>query len=167
MKVYFPEGCVESYEEFEKMTREEKKPEHNYIYIGTTSLYPNMAPAGKQVIYACMSCAADPKINVQPYLDYVETRTRAIYPDLFNHIEKTEIMSPADVPAFGNDSILPGQGGESYGIAMAVGQSGKKRPDAKSPIKGLYFVGNDVAGEGLGTHLAVDSGFKVFEMLKR
>ncbi len=165
MMVYYPEGCVETYEEFERMTRGEKKPKHNYIYIGTTSFYPNMAPKDQQIIYSCMSCAPDPAIDVQPYLDYVEARTKKIVPDLYNHIISKEIMSPADVPAFGNDSIFDGQGGESYGVAIAVGQAGKTRPEFKSPVDGLFFVGNDVAGEGLGTHLAVDSGFKVFEFL--
>lgn len=165
MMVYFPYGCVSRYEEFEKMARGETRPKNNYIYIGTTSLYPDMAPKGKQVIYACMSCVPDPKIDVKPYLDYVEKIAKKIVPDLYKHIEKKEIMSPATVLSVGNEAIMPGQGGESYGIAMSVGQSGEKRPSASSPIPGLYYVGNDVEGVGLGTHMAVDSGFKVFQMI--
>ncbi len=165
MMVYYPYGCVGKHEEFEKMARGEALPKNNYIYIGTTSLYPNMAPKNKQVIYACMSCLPDPKLDPAPYLAYVEKMVRKLVPDLYEHVEKVEVMSPATVLAVGNDAIMPGQGGESYGIAMSVGQSGKKRPSAKSPIPGLYYVGNDVAGVGLGTHLAVDSGFKVFKMI--
>ena len=30
----------------------------------------------------------------------------------------------------------------------------------------FYYVGNDVEGVGLGTHMAVDSGFRVHEMVK-
>lgn len=166
MMVYFPHGCVGSYEEFTRMARGESKPQNNYIYIGTTSLYPGMAPAGKQLVYACMSCAPDPKLDVKPYLAYVEKLVRKIVPALYDHVERAEVMGPATVPAVGNDAVLDGQGGESYGIAMSVGQSGKLRPSAKSPIPGLYYVGNDVEGVGLGTHMAVDSGFKVFEMVK-
>ncbi len=166
MMVYFPYGCVGTYAEFQRMARGEEKPKNNYIYIGTTSLYPGMAPKGRQIIYACMSCAPDPGIDTKPYLDYVEKRVRKLVPGLYKHIERVEVMSPATVPAVGNDAIMDGQGGESYGIAMSVGQSGKKRPPAKSPIPGLYYVGNDVEGVGLGTHMAVDSGFKVFGMVK-
>jgi prolycopene isomerase len=164
-KVYFPYGCIEPYHEFEKMAKGQKKPESNYIYIGTTSHYNGMAPDGKQCVYAVMSCAPDPKLDVEPYLNYIEQRVKKIEPQIYKHIERTEIMSPATVLAVGNDSIMPGQGGEAYGIALTVGQSGKNRPKAKSPIPGLYYVGNDVEGIGLGTHMAVDSGFKVYEML--
>jgi prolycopene isomerase len=166
MKVYFPHGCIEPYHEFEKMAKGQKKPESNYIYIGTTSHYNGMAPNGKQCVYAVMSCAPDPKLDVKPYLDYIEQRVRKIEPQIYGHIERTEIMSPATVLAVGNDSIMPEQGGEAYGIALTVGQSGKNRPKARSPISGLYYVGNDVESVGLGTHLAVDSGFRVYEMLK-
>jgi phytoene dehydrogenase-like protein len=167
MRVYFPYGCIGTYEEFEKMHSGEAKPVNNYIYIGTTSLYPTMAPEGKQLIYACMSCLSDPKIDTKPYLDYVEKMVKVICPEILDHVERREVMSPATVLAVGNDSIFEGQGGESYGIAMSLGQSGKKRPGAKSPVKGLYYVGNDVEGVGLGTHMAVDSGFKVFEIVNK
>ncbi len=166
MKIYYPHGCVGTFAEFEEMARGERKPEHNYIYIGTTSLFPGMAPKGKQLVYACMSCLPDPNLDVQPYLDYIEQRVRKIVPELYNHVEKVEVMSPKTVLLVGNDVIAKGQGGESYGIAMSVGQSGADRPSAKSPIPGLYYVGNDVEGTGLGTHMAVESGFKVFEMVK-
>ena len=125
-----------------------------------------MAPKGRQLVYACMSCLPDPNLDVQPYLDYIEQRVRRIVPELYEHIEKAEIMSPKTVLLVGNDVIASGQGGESYGIAMSVGQSGADRPSARSPIPGLYYVGNDVEGTGLGTHMAVESGFKVFEMVK-
>lgn len=165
--IYFPDGCTSKFEEFEQMARGEKKPESNYIYIGTTSLYPGCAPKGKQLIYAVMSCSSDPDIDVQPYLDYIEEKAKKILPELYDGcIERTEIMSPAHVPAVGNDRIFKGQGGESYGIANSIGQSGSDRPKGDTPIAGLYIAGNDAAGFGLGTHQAVDSGFRVFEMVK-
>ena len=74
-------------------------------------------------------------------------------------------MTTSIVPSVGNDALFPGQGGESYGIANTIGQAGPDRPQGNTPIKGLYIVGNDAAGFGLGTHQAVDSGFKIFEMI--
>ena len=58
MYIYYPEGCVAPYKEFEDMAAGIIKPEHSYIYLGTTSLYPDTAPSGKQLVYACMSCLA-------------------------------------------------------------------------------------------------------------
>jgi prolycopene isomerase len=165
--VLFPEGCVSKYEEFEKMARGEITPEKGYIYFGTTSLYPNCAPDGKQVVYAVVSCAPDPKLDPAPYLKYIDKGIQKVIPELYSSgcIEKTEIMSPANVPSVGNDVLFEGQGGESYGIANSLGQAGKDRPKGDTPIDGLYIVGNDAGGSGLGTHQAVDSGFNIFEMV--
>ena len=44
MMVLFPEGCVSKYSEFKAIERGQARPESGYIYLGTTSLYPNMAP---------------------------------------------------------------------------------------------------------------------------
>lgn len=165
MMVLFPEGCVSEYEEFEAIERGERKPDSGYIYLGTTSLYPNMAPMGRQVIYAVVSCVPDLKVDSAPYLAYIEKGVKKIAPELYEPgvIARTEIMTTATVPGVGIDAILPEQGGEAYGIANSLGQAGPQRPKAETPIEGLYVVGNDTEGFGLGTHQAVDSGFKVYE----
>ena len=165
MMVLFPEGCVAKYSEFEAIERGEIKPEKGYIYLGTTSLYPNMAPENRQVIYAVMSCLPDLHLDPDPYLEYIEKGVRKIAPELYQPgvITCTEIMTTAIVPGVGNDAFLPGQGGESYGIANSLGQAGPHRPRGDTPLDGLYVVGNDTEGFGLGTHQAVDSGFKVYE----
>lgn len=167
MMVMFPEGCVSHYNEFEAFENGEKRPESGYIYVGTTSLYPNMSPKGKQVIYAVVSCLPDNKGKPQAYLEYIEKEAKKIVPELFAEgaVEYKEIMTTAIVPSVGNDAIFGGQGGESYGIANSLGQAGPDRPKGDTPIKGLYIVGNDAAGFGLGTHQAVDSGFKIYKMI--
>jgi NADPH-dependent 2,4-dienoyl-CoA reductase/sulfur reductase-like enzyme len=47
----------------------------------------------------------------------------------------------------------------------SVGQSGSKQPKGDSPVKGLFYVGNDAGGSGLGTNQAVDSGINVSRMV--
>ncbi|MFX0094067.1 MAG: phytoene desaturase family protein [Candidatus Hodarchaeota archaeon] len=165
MYVYYPEGCIATYEEFEKMARGEIKPDKSYIYLGTTSVYPGLAPEGKQLIYACMSCLGDPEIDITPYLNYIKEKVRVIKPEIFESIQKTEIFGPATVPSVGNDVILPKQGGESYGIALSIGQAGKPELNGKSPLEGLYYAGCDAGGSGLGTHQAVDSGINVSKLV--
>jgi phytoene dehydrogenase-like protein len=165
MITYFPEGCLETYEGFKEMSEGKKRPTHNYVYFGTTSLYPNTAPEGKQLVYAVMSCYPNPDQNFQPYLDYVESIVRKIQPELFDHIEQRELMTPGQSAALGTDVQSPTWGGESYGIANSVGQAGDQRPSPKSPIRGLYYVGNDTGGFGLGTHQAVDSGVHVAKLI--
>jgi choline dehydrogenase-like flavoprotein len=46
-------------------------------------------------------------------------------------------------------------------------KTGVNQPSPKSPIHGLYYVGCNAGGSGLGTHQAVDSALNVFEMLSR
>ncbi|NHI94538.1 MAG: NAD(P)/FAD-dependent oxidoreductase [Candidatus Lokiarchaeota archaeon] len=159
--VLYPEGCVAKYSEFLEMAEGELKPEKSYIYLGTTSVYPGLAPEGKQLVYACMSCLPDPELDIEPYLEYVEKKVRKILPELFDHIERTETFGPRNVPSVGTDIILPGQGGESYGLALTVGQTGEKQPKGDSPIEGLFHVGCDAGGSGLGTHQALDSALNV------
>jgi prolycopene isomerase len=165
MIAYFPDGYLQTYEEFKAMSEGKSKPVHNYVYLGTTSLYPNTAPAGKQLVYAVMSCYPNPKQDLQPYLDYVESVVRKLQPDLFEHIEQREVMTPGQSAVLGTDVQSPTWGGEAYGIANSVGQSGDQRPSPVSPVTGLYYVGNDAGGFGLGTHQAVDSGVHVADLI--
>ena len=44
--IYYPDGCLESYEEFKETAEGKRKPSRNYIYFRTISLYPNCAPKG-------------------------------------------------------------------------------------------------------------------------
>ena len=165
MYIFYPEGCVAKFEEFVEMAAGKKKPEHSYIYLGTTSLYPGMAPPGKQLVYACISCIGDPNLEIAPYLEYVEKMVRKIKPEIFDHIESTERFGPANVSSVGTDAILPQQGGESYGLALSVGQAGNEKLKGNSPIEGLFYVGCDAGGSGLGTHQAVDSGINVSKLV--
>ena len=63
------------------------------------------------------------------------------------------------------DATMPGTGGEAVGLAQVVGQVGTSKPDARTPLPGLYLVGCDAGGRGSGTHQAVDSGFNVARMV--
>ncbi len=165
MTVIFPEGGLYTWDEFRAMSEAGGKDMRNYIYFGTTSLYPNTAPKGKQLVYAVMSCYPNPELDPKPMLDYIEGIVRKVQPDLFEHIYKTELMTLAQCCAVGTDRISPQMGGEAYGVANAIGQSGDRRPSARSPIENLFYVGNDAGGWGMGTNQAVDSGVNVARLV--
>jgi phytoene dehydrogenase-like protein len=164
MNVYLTYNSVSTQEDSLKMELG-VFPDHSYVYLGTTSLYPGLAPVGKQLVYACMSCLGDPAIGIEPYLDHVRAMVAKIEPELFEHIEREETFGPATVPVLGRDSVLPGQGGESYGVALSVGQYGDRRLNGESPIGGLFYVGCDAGGFGLGTHQALDSAVNVSRLV--
>jgi phytoene dehydrogenase-like protein len=160
MNVYITYNSVSTLDDFKNM-ESGKFPDHSYVYLGTTSLYPGLAPQGKQIVYACMSCLGDPGVNIKPYLEQVKKIAVKMQPDILDHIEKEETFGPATISKIGRDSVLPGRGGEDYGVALSTTQYGNPRLNGKSPIEGLYFVGGDAGGFGLGTHQAVDSAVNV------
>ena len=164
MNVYITYNSVSTLADFENMERGQF-PDHSYVYLGTTSLYPGLAPEGKQIVYACMSCLGDPGVNIQPYLGQVKKIAVKMQPDILEHIEKEETFGPLVVSKMGRDSVLPGRGGEDYGVTLSVTQYGDERLNGKTPIEGLYYVGGDAGGFGLGTHQAVDSAVNVSKMV--
>lgn len=88
-----------------------------------------------------------------------------LYPDLRAHTLRTEPYGPRQISRMTRDSAVPGAGGEAVGLAQVVGQAGRSKPDARTPLPGLYLVGCDAGGRGSGTHQAVDSGFNVAAMV--
>lgn len=164
MNVFITYNSVTTLDDFQNMERG-RFPDHSYVYLGTTSLYPGLAPEGKQIVYACMSCLGDPEVKIAPYLEQVKKIVVKMYPELLEHIEREETFGPATVSRIGRDSVLPGRGGEDYGVMLSVGQYGDRRLNGETPIEGLYYVGGDAGGFGLGTHQAVDSAVNVAELV--
>jgi prolycopene isomerase len=89
-----------------------------------------------------------------------------LWPDLKHHVIRKEPYGARQISSMSRDSVLPGCGGEAVGVAQVVGQCGGSKPDARTPLPGLYLVGCDAGGRGAGTHQAVDSGFNVAEIVK-
>lgn len=164
MNVYITYNSVSTIEDFKNMERG-NFPDHSYLYLGTTSLYPGLAPEGKQIVYACMSCLGDPEVNIEPYLERVKRIAVKMQPDILDHIEREETFGPLEVSKISRDSVLPGKGGEDYGVMLSVTQYGDKRLNGETPVEGLYFVGGDAGGFGLGTHQAVDSAVNISKMV--
>lgn len=88
-----------------------------------------------------------------------------LWPDLKHHIIRKEPYGARQISSMSRDVAVPGCGGEAVGIAQVVGQCGRSKPDARTPLPGLYIVGCDAGGRGAGTHQAVDSGFNVAAMV--
>jgi len=125
---------------------------------------PNAAPKGKQIVLTGFLGPTDPKLTekeIRPWLDKGDEMMFKAFPDLPGAIEAKEYYSPHDVSVLTRDQVLPGIGGECIGLGQVVGQGGKQKPSIKAPLQGLFFVGCDAGGIGVGTQQAVDSGVKV------
>lgn len=130
---------------------------------------PEMAPPGKQMLLLGTWCTPDPEGKE---LDGLHRKMNGLFEEMFPgavpHIERIEgHVGPAEVAALSRDQVLPGVGGEAAGLAVTVGYCGKKTPQAKSPVPGLFFVGHDAGGSGyLATHRAVSSGINVASLVR-
>ncbi len=80
------------------------------------------------------------------------------------YIESKESYSVKEVSKLTRDQVLPGHGGECIGIEQYVGQAGKDKPSAKAPLQGLFYVGCDAGGYGIGIHQVTDSACNVADM---
>jgi prolycopene isomerase len=128
---------------------------------------PSLLPVpGHQIANCQVFSSADPE---SPMAEEAIRRGEAVidelWPDLQKHVLRKEPYGAKQISGLSRDSVLPGCGGEAVGIAQVVGQVGRSKPDARTPLPGLYLVGCDAGGRGAGTHQAVDSGFNVAAMV--
>jgi len=143
-------------------------PDIPLIAIDVASEFdPGMvAEPGHQVANIQVFVSPDPDSDMG---DEAVRRARRVieelYPEVRAHTIRTEPYGARQISRMTRDSTVPGTGGEAVGLAQVVGQVGKGKPDARTPLRGLYLVGCDAGGRGSGTHQAVDSGFNVAAMV--
>ena len=53
--------------------------------------------------------------------------------------------------------------GCTIGVAQTYRQAGRNRPSIQSPLKGLYYVGAEAGGSGVGVELCINSAIEFFE----
>ncbi len=132
------------------------------IIFNPSGFDPSLAPEGKQCIQTATLFPADPKIkNQKAWIDEFERQIIKFEPQLKNHIIRREDYTTTDVSRMTRDGVVPGQGGECIGLGQMVGQCGQYKPSPVAPIQGLFYVGVDAGGYGVGIHHATDSATKV------
>lgn len=134
-----------------------------------TNYDPSMGPPGKQLLIAGTNCSPDPADKTIELLwKKTDHQIAEAFPEILPFIESKEgYAGPAQVSAFSRDHVLPNQGGEAVGVGVTIGQCGKQKPSARSPVRGLFYVGFDAGSSSgfMGTQQAVDSGLNVSRMV--
>jgi len=129
-----------------------------------TNYDPDMGPPGKQLILFGTPCSSDPQDKtIEALWRKADQQMAEIFPEAVPAIEsRGPYTGPAHVSTLSRDQVLPGQGGEACGLCVTIGQCGKHKPSARSPITGLFYVGFDAGSTAfMGSQQAVDSGLKV------
>jgi prolycopene isomerase len=117
---------------------------------------------------ALVGTFCDPDVDLpylEPLLERVHESMDRVWPGFHDAVESSVPYGTLQVSRASRDAVLPGQGGECIGLAQVVGQCGRHKPSARSPLPGLFYVGCDAGGHGCGTHQAVDSGINVADLV--
>jgi phytoene dehydrogenase-like protein len=138
-----------------------KVPDEVDLFIPVPSNYdPNLAPKGMQLILA--GTAVSPE-NFETHKEkWVKNSMKSlemVFPDLSDNLLWMDVTTPRDI------ELLAGKESTVVGISQSVGQVGVDRPSSTLPIEGLYLVGGDAGGWGIGTELAAQSALDCAEII--
>ncbi len=159
-----------STERFVKAKAGDMPQDIGVLYEVPSNYDPDAAPKGKQIVLAAVSGPSEPRMTAKEnklWWDKIDEIMFKVFPDLPKHIESKECYSARDVSALTRDQVMPGQGGECIGLGQVVGQGGLRKPSVKAPVQGLFYVGCDAGGYGVGTQQAVESGINVANVVQR
>ena len=138
-------------------------PQDPALYIvSPTVADPDLAPGGKHLLLAC--AAVPPSLScseaAEEMSDVVARRMGELFPGIAEHTVWQHGTSLEFI------SMMGGRGaGEAIGLAQRYDQDGPNKPDPRLPVNGLYVVGVDAGGMGIGTERAADSAMNVFDLI--
>jgi phytoene dehydrogenase-like protein len=139
-------------------------PSDLFLFITIPSIWdPMLAPPGKDVLIVGVPAPSDLSRveQCEGLLDLAERIAEKVMPEIRGHaVEKVRTH-------IAHTSHLTGRAtGECIGLAQEVGQSGTRKPANAMPIQGLYLVGSDAGGRGIGTECAAESALYLYNQLK-
>ena len=151
--VVMPENSEESFREVDAG----RPPRDTFLFIPIPSnLDPQLAPPGHQLLTIGTPCPPDPNINFHPWIALLRNKIKEVFPNILDKASWVEVTTPKEVANWTGRFK-----GSAIGLGQTPDQTGGNRSSAMSPIKGLYYVGADARGRGIGTELAVDSALKL------
>jgi phytoene dehydrogenase-like protein len=157
-------------EKFDRAAGGEMPEDIAVLYEVPSNYDENAAPEGKQIVLVSVWGPADGEATdeqMEPWWQKCDEIMFRVFPDLPEHIERRETYSVRDVSRLTRDRVLPNQGGECIGLGQVLGQGGRKKPSVSAPLRGLFFVGCDAGGYGVGTQQATESGLNVADAVEK
>jgi prolycopene isomerase len=154
-----------------ELAEQGKGSREGVLYYEVPNNYdPGSSPEGTQVVVTGTFCPADPdmsKEDIQAWADAGEEIFFGLFPEARDLIEEKNLYTTKSVSNATRDATVAGAGGETIGLAQIVGQCGSSKPSIKTPLEGLYIVGCDAGGTGIGTQQAIMSGFNVADAVEQ
>jgi phytoene dehydrogenase-like protein len=121
-----------------------------------------LAPPGHQLIMIGVATSnnVDQEERSQKMLDIAEKKYFSFFPEAEKHIVARSRITNKDT-----NRITRKGTGECIGLAQIPGQVGSSKPHPKMPVNGLWAVGCDAGGRGVGTEQGTASGMLVASLI--
>jgi len=130
--------------------------ELNLMVVVPSNFSSKIAPEGKQLV-CIVGGLGRGKGMKKELTEAILNTAETIIPGLRQHAMWVNTMTAEDL-----DNML-GEDGAGIGIAQMVGQVGDKRPKINTPIEGLYIVGGEAGGSGVGIELCINSAIEFMD----
>ena len=134
-------------------------PESLNLFVVVPSNFSSLvAPEGRQLISIASSMPTDtPREFLKDIKEKMLDTIENFVPEIRKHIMWMDFMG---IDALDN---YAGEDGCIIGVGQSAGQVGEKRPQIKTSVPGLYIVGGEAGGTGVGIELAINSGMEFFD----
>jgi phytoene dehydrogenase-like protein len=132
--------------------------ELNLMLVVPSNFSDKIAPKGKQ--YVCTGGGGGGRVTKEMKKDLLEAIIRTadkIIPGLRENLLWVNTTTNEEL-----ENML-GENGAAIGIQQTVDQVGDRRPKINTPIEGLYIVGCEAGGQGVGIELAANSAMEFMD----
>jgi phytoene dehydrogenase-like protein len=139
-------------------------PEDPYVFMPVpTNHDPELAPEGKQLVIAGTAAPSNaPDDLCNAILDRVYAKICDLFPGIDDALIWQTRSTTGDVK-----ELTAHRAGECIGLTQTPDQVGSLRPEHRTPVEGLWLVGADAGGRGIGTEIASGSALRLAELLAR
>jgi phytoene dehydrogenase-like protein len=139
-------------------------PEDLFLFVTIPGKWdPHLVPPGADAVIVGVPAPSrlDCESQAKALLDGAERIALELVPELNDAVVDIERTYTSGI------SRLSGRpGGDCIGLAQDVGQCGVDRLSSITPLRGLFVVGADAGGRGIGTEMAADSALRLYYQLK-
>ena len=147
---------------FEFLTKPDGVPKDPIIFMPViTNFDPELAPPGTQLAIASTICTNEPGVDVDRIARILDERIKDLFPSVQKNLLWQHVTTQDDIKRISGRNK-----GDCIGLAQTPDQVGDKRPSPRLPIRGLYCVGADTGGRGVGTEMAAESALITVEMIR-
>ncbi|MHA1299595.1 MAG: phytoene desaturase family protein [Candidatus Helarchaeota archaeon] len=116
---------------------------------------PNLAPKGKQLIVIGTLTPLNLNQDFKKWGESIYNSLLTFMPEVESNLEWYDVSSPMTI------NKMVGNEGKGIKAAQIPGQIGESRFSFKTPIKNLFYAGDETGTGGVGTELAGNSALKI------